>query len=231
MRDAIDSFNLSQITFLADKILAKYKQDKSYFEHYSPKFNQEFLKQFEENLNLLNHQLPSKTVQEHIFQLNNSIERAILNFDPLIKLTEIFIRRNYPITGLRIVDLPITDVKEALTKKCIWEIRRNSIRLLSQLESKLDDFIDHGFLSILIEDFQNLIKILNSLEADLAESTHQLGMLSDEYRQLDIRITDLINTIIESTPAVFGDDDSGKKEEYSIEKLITQAQFNRSEPQ
>lgn len=224
-------FNSSQIPVLADQILARYKQDKLYFEHYSPIFNQEFLNQFEENVNLLANQSPSGTMQDHIVELNGKIKRAILSFDPLIKLTEIYVRRNYPITGLRVADFSIANVKEALTKQCIWEIRRNCMRLISQLESKLDDFIDQGFLSILIGDFHHLISKLNGLEAELAESTHQLGILTDEYRQLDNHVKNLINTIIESTPAVFGDDDSGKKEEYSIEKLMTKSQFNRSEPQ
>jgi hypothetical protein len=95
----------------------------------------------------------------------------------------------------------------------------------------LEEFVDKGFLIILINDFRLLIKGLNDAETELADIIHQRNMITDEYLFADYQLKEYLETIIESTVAVFGDNAPDKREEYSLEKLMIQAQFKRTDTQ
>jgi hypothetical protein len=56
-------------------------------------------------------------------------------------------------------------------------------------------------------------------------------MISEEYLIVDNQVNDFLETIIESSRDVFGEHNSEKWSEYSIEKLMTNSQFKRSESQ
>jgi len=224
-------FNSSEIPILADRILDSYKRDKLYFEQYSPKFNQEFLVHLEEYVNCLIHRTSAETLQELFTHLNERIDELLASFNPLFSVIEMFLRRNCTLIGLRIADFNLNDVKEALSNRRIWVIQRNCLKLISHLENNLNDFIDKGFVLLMISNFRLLIKKLNELEDELAEMTHQQGMIADEHHYVDHQLMDLFMAILESTPVVFGNNDLAKLEEYSLEKLMMQAQFNRSDPQ
>ncbi len=231
MKQANSNFNASEMPILANRILSSFKRDRSYFEQYSQKFNYEFLNTFEEKVNTLINLADSQTFNGRISQTKEKIETIICNFDPLLEILQAYLRRNYPITGIRINDFRLFEVREVLNKKCVWEIRRSCQRLINRLEANIEDFIDKGFILVLISDFHFLIQKLNKMEDDLAEAIHLQGMVTDEFRYVDNQVIDLINTIIESTPAVFGEDDRAKRDDYEIEKMMIQTQFNRSDIQ
>ncbi len=231
MKRAGYRFNLTDIPIIADHILDKYKRDRSYFEHYSPRFNHEFLLRFEERVNSLTHLTQLQVLENGIIQVNNKIEGVINSFGPLLNVTETYLRCIPKVMGLRSVCFSLKELKEALNRQCVWEIQRSCLKIAGQLEVHLEEFLDKGFLIILLNDFRVLIKKLNDAETELADITHQRNMISDEYLYVDNQLKDLVETIVESTSGVFGEDDSDKREEYSIEKLMMQAQFKRTESQ
>ena len=224
-------YKSSEIPILADRILGSYKRDKSYFEQYSSKFNHEFLARFEEEVNFLIHYSNSQELKDVIIKSNEKIESLLANFSLMVNIMETFLRRNYPVTGIQVQNFNMKDVKESLNKGCIWEIQRNCKKLINQLEINLEEFIDKGFISVLISDVHILVRRLNDMEVELADLTHSQDMISDEYRYINSQLNDLLETIIESTPAVFGDNDAAKLEEYSVEKLLMQSQYRRNEVQ
>jgi len=231
MNKATYRFNSSEMPILADRILTNYKRDKSYFEQYSPKFNQEFLLRFEEKVNSLLHRKSSKIINDKIIQLNKKIEEFIPNFWPVLNITETFLRSGSKVTRLFVSDFSFNEVKDALNRKCVSEIQKSCLKLVGQLEFHIEEFVDKGFIIILLQNFYLLIDKLINLECELAELTHRHDLKSEEYLYIDHQVKDFIETIIESTPAVFGDNDAAKREEYSIEKLILQTQFNRGQTQ
>jgi len=224
-------FNSSEIPTLADRILANYKRDKCYFEQYSPKFNQEFLLRFEEKVNSLLHKKSSKLFNDKIIQTDKKIEEFITNLSQVLKITETFLRSGSKVTRLSVKDFSFAEVKEALGRRCVGEIKSSCLKLIRQLESHIEEFVDKGFIIILLQNFRWLIDKLINLECELAELTHRHDLISDESLFIDHQLKDFIETIIESTPAVFGDNDAAKREEYSIEKLMMRSQFNRGQTQ
>ena len=231
MNKATYRFNSLEMPTLADRILHNYKRDKFYFEQYSPKFNQEFLLRFEEKVNSLLHRKSSKIFNDKIIQLIKKIEEFIPNFSPVLNITETFLRNGSKITRLYVSDFCFNEVKDALNRRYVGEIQRSCLKLVRQLESHIDEFVDKGFIIILLQNFHLLIDKLIDLECELEELTHRHDLISDEYLFIDHQLKDFIETIIESTPAVFGDNDAAKREEYSIEKLMSQTQFNRGQTQ
>ena len=231
MNKAAYRFSSSEMPILADRILNNYKRDKSYFEKYSPKFNQEFLLRFEEKVNSLDHHMFSQSFNHRIIQSNKKIEEFITSFSPVLNITETFLRSGPKVTGLSVSDFSLNELKNALNRRCIGEIQRSCLKLVRQLESHIDEFVDKGFIIILLNNFRLLIDKLINLECELAKVAYRHDMISDEYLFIDHQLKDLIETIIESSPAVFGDSDTTKREEYSIEKLMIQVPFKRGKTQ
>jgi hypothetical protein len=231
MKRADYRFNLADIPVIADHILDKYKRDRSYFEHYSPRFNLEFLVRFEERVNSLTHLTPLQVLENGIIQVKNKIEGVISSFGPLLNITETYLRCIPKAMMIRSIRFSLKDLKEALNRQCIWEIQRSCLKIAGQLEMHLEEFLDKGFLMILLNDFHLLIKRLNDAETELADITHQCNIITDEYRFVDNQLKDLVETIIESTSGVFGENDTGKMDEYSVENLMIQSQFKRTDSQ
>lgn len=229
MNKAIYRFNSLEMPILADRILDNYKRDKSYFERYSPKFNREFLRRFEEKVNSLLHRKPSKVFNDKIIQADKKIEEFITNFSPVLNIAETFLRSGSKITRLYVSDFSFNEVKDALNRRCVGEIKRSCLKLVRQLESHIEEFVDKGFIIILLQNFRLLINQLINLECEFAELTHRHDLISDESLFIDHQLNDFIETIIESTPAVFGDTDAAKREEYSIEKLMLQTMLNKGQ--
>ena len=231
MKRAIFRFNSSEIPMLADQILHNYKRDKSYFERYSTKFNNDFLVRFEERVNALVNRKSHKTFNDRMVHLNKNIDLFISSFSPFLENIEIFLHRSTKVAAIRGSDFSFSEVNDALNRRCFSELKRSCLKLISQIELHTENFIDKGFILILIHNFRLFMSKMISLECELAELTHRHDQISDEYLFLDHQLKNFIETIIESTPAVFGDDDAAKREEYSIEKLMMQTQINRSQTQ
>ena len=231
MKRANYQFNLSEIPMLADQILHNYKRDKSYFEQYSAKFNTDFLVRFEERVNALGNRKSSKTFNDQIIHLNKNIDAFISSFSPFLETVEIFLLSSTKVAVLRRSNFNFSEVKGALNRRCLTELQRSCLKLISQIEVHIENFIDKGFILILIHNFRLFMSKLISLECELAELTHRHDLISDEYLFIDHQLKNFIETIIESTPAVFGDNDAAKMEEYSVEKLMMQTQINRGQTQ
>jgi hypothetical protein len=224
-------FNLENFPLFAERLLDNYKRDRLYFENYSSRFNHEFLVRFEERVNSLARHTPLQILENGIIQINNKIETIIYSFIPLLNITETFLRRVPGITGIRISNFSINEVREALDKRSVGEIQKSCHKIIRELELHLDEFLDKGFMLILLGDFNLLIKKLNQLEFELADISHRRNMIADEFLFADRQLKEFLDTIIESTPAVFGVNETDKIEEYSLEKLMMHAQFKRTECQ
>lgn len=224
-------FNLEKFPLFAEHLLDNYKRDRLYFENYSSKFNHEFLILFEERVNALAHHTPLKILENGIIQINNKIETIIYSFIPLLNITETFLRRVPRMTGIRIADFSINEVREALDTRSVWEIQKSCYKIIHELEYHLDEFLDKGFMFILLSDFHLLIKKLNQFELELADISHRYNMIADEFLFADRQLKEFLDIIIESTPAVFGVNQTNKMEDYSLEKLMMHAQYKRTECQ
>jgi hypothetical protein len=231
MNRAVYHFNLSEIPIVADRILNNYKRDRSYFEQYSSKFNHEFLVCLEEMVNSLVHLDPIQALENKIIQSNQTIEEIINSFSPLLNITETFLQSVPKAMELRVADLGLNEFREALSKRCVMDIQRSCLKLLNQLELLTDKFLDKGFILILLSNFHILIKKLSEMKSELEEVTHRHDMIAQVYLYVDNQLKDSLETIIESTPSVFKENDSAKREEYAIENLMVQAHFRRSDCQ
>jgi len=171
----------------------------------------------------------SKIFNDKIIQSDKKIEDFIANFSPVLNITETFLRSSSKVTRLHASEFSFNEVRVALKSRCVGEIKKSCLKLVGQLDSHIEQFVDKGFITILLQNFHLLIDQLINLECELAELTHRHDLISDESLFIDHQLNDFIETIIKSTPAVFGDNDAAKKEEYSIEKLMLQTQFNKGQ--
>ncbi|HZK97473.1 MAG TPA: hypothetical protein VFC67_24950 [Prolixibacteraceae bacterium] len=231
MKSANHHFSLSETPIIADHILCNYKRDRLYFEHYSPLFNNEFLIRFEENVNALVHLTPLQALEKEIVKKNDKIQIIINHFHPLLNITEALLQKIPDEPDFIAASLSLKQLREVLNKKCAWEIQKSCRNMVSELELLIEELIDKGFIIRILNDFHLLMQKLKDGESELAEVTHQHDMVANEYLLIDNQLEGYIETIFESTPAVFGENFSDKSEEYSIEKLMVHRQFIESESQ
>ncbi|MEI6677414.1 MAG: hypothetical protein WCL21_02335 [Mariniphaga sp.] len=231
MKEFTSHFNAIEIPVIASQILRNYKRDRSLFEQYSPKFNHEFLASFEEIVNNLTHPRPLTVLKKEITEKTEKIHVLISHFLPLISITEDLIRGTHGKKDFPVSDLRMLELKNSVNKNHVWEIQRSCRKIVSELELNMESIIDKGFLFRVLDDFNILLNQLKNAESELANLTHLHDMISEEYLIADNQINSFLETIIESSHDVFGEHNSKKRSEYSIEKLMTNAQFRRSESQ
>ena len=231
MKSANLRFSLSETPIIADHILCNYKRDRLYFEHYSPLFNNEFLIQFEENVNTLSHLRPLQALEKEAVKKTDQLQIIINHFRPLLNITEALLQKISDEPDFRTASLSLKQLREVLNKKCIWEIQKSCRNMVSELELLIEELIDKGFIIRILNDFHLLMQKLKDGESELAEVTHQHDMVANEYQIVDNQLEVYMDTIFKSTPAVFGENFSDKSEEYSIEKLMVHRQFIESESQ
>jgi len=224
-------FNLSETPIIADQILRNYKRDRSYFEYYSPIFDNEFLISFEEKVNDFNHLSQLQSLKNKISKSEEKTQTILTRFNPLLRNIEAFLRLVPKATRLPVAKFGLKDLREALNRRCLWEIQRSCRKMINEFELHLEKFIDRGFLSIILNDLHVLLEKLKKVESELADLTNQRDMIVYQYLTMNNQLEDIVETIIESTPAVFGENNADKREEYSIERLMTQAQYRRGESQ
>jgi hypothetical protein len=231
MKKVEHHFNLTGVPFIAGRILHNYKRDRSYFEHYSPIFNNKFLVSFEEKLEHLVHFIPNLTFDKGIVKPDEKIEVIIVCFGPLLEVAEAFLHSVPKASILPEMGINFNGLREALGRRCIAEIKGICIEIVSRFELHIEKFIDKGILSIILNDFRILIVKLKELDSELSNFARQSDMASDINLLDDNQLEDFVETIIASTPAVFGGQDISKREDYSIEKIMMQAQFRKSDRQ
>lgn len=231
MERADHHLNSTEIPIIANQVLRNYKRDRSYFEHYSPKFNYEFLLRFEEKVDTIVHLASEQALENEITKANEKIKMVIDHFNPLVAITEAFLHCVPKVKGLPIAHFSLNELRDALNRKCLWEIQRSCQKIVNEFEVHFEEFIDTGFLSIILNDFHLSLEKLKNAESELADITHLRDMIANEYLIVDNQVEYYIKTIIESTPKVFGENDAEKRVEYSIEKLMSQAQFLKGDIQ
>ena len=229
MKRADHHLNLAETPIIADRILRNYKRDRSFFEHYSPKFNNEFLVHFEEKVDRLFHLTPLQVLEKEVAEKTEKILIVINHIRPLVNITEVLLLKAAYEPGLSDVNLSINQLRESLNKKSVWEIQRNCRRIVNQLEFHIEELIDKGFILRILDDYYLLIGKLKKCEIELADVTHRRDMIANEYLMVNTQLKDVVETIIESIPDALGENNTDKRDEYSIEKLMIQAQFRRSE--
>jgi len=213
---------------IADRILQNYKRDRYYFEHYSPKFNSEFLVHFEEKVDTLLRLTPLQELEKEIAEKNEKIQIIIHHFQPLLKITEALLQRATEKQHLIGANLSLNQLRESVNKKCICEIQKNCRKMVSELDLHVDDLIDKGFILRILDDFYLLMEKLRNCETELAEVTLRYDIIANEHLLVNSQLEDVVEAIIESIPAVLGENNTDKRDEYSIEKIMMQAQFMRS---
>lgn len=224
-------FNLLEAPRIADRILRNYKRDRSYFEHYSPKFDNDFLTSFEEKVDTLTHLTPLQTLENEIAKKDEKIQILISHFRPLLNVTEDLLRRGAEELNLPVANFNLNELRESLKHKCVWEIQKNCRKMVHELEPHIEELLDKGFILRILNDFQVLMAKLKNAEWELAVARHQHDMMADEYLLIDNQLKGFVETIIQSTPEVFGESNADKMEEYSLERLMVQDQFMRGERQ
>ena len=229
MKMADHRFNLTETPIIADQILRNYKRDKSYFEHFSPKFDHEFLVKFEEKVDTLAHLTPLQVLKNEIAKKDENIKIIINHFRPLLNITEALLQRVATAQNLPVANSGLNELRESLNRGNTGEIQKNCRNMISKLELRIDELIDKGFILRILNDFHLLTVKLKNAESELADVTHQYNMNTDKYLMIDNQLEDFVEPIIESIHVVFGENDADKKEEYAIAKLMTHAQFMRSE--
>jgi hypothetical protein len=224
------SFNPIETPIIADLILRNYKRDKSYFEHFSPKFNNNFLVKFEEKVDSL---VDLTRLQVYELEITEKIRVIINHFRPLINITAAMLLNAPYFKNLPVIKLGLNRLTESLNRRHPWEIQKNCLKLISELESCIEEFIDKGFILKVLTEFHLLLERLSNCESKLADLSHQRIFKSDEYHKTNAQIynqlEDFVKTIIESTPAVFRGNNIEKRSDYSIEKLMAQSRFIQSE--
>lgn len=224
-------FHLIEAPVIADQILKNYKRDRLYFEQYSTKFDDKFLILFEEMVHTLFHLTPLQELKKEIEEMNEKILIVINHFLPLLNITEALMQKATNIPSLSDINVYLNQLKESVNNKCAWEIQRNCRKLVDEMELRVDELIDKGFVVRILNDFYQLMGKLKKCEVDLADVTHHHDMVATEYLLVTNQLADVLETIVESVPAALGEHDSAKREEYSIEKIMMQTQFLRSESQ
>ena len=224
-------FNLSETPIIADQVLRNYKRDRSFFEYYSPIFDNKFLISFEEKVNAFVHLSQLQLLKSKISKTEEKTQTILARFNPLLRNIDAFLRIVPKATRLPVAKLGLTELRDALNRKCLWEIQRSCRKMISEFEFHLEKFIDRGFLSIILNDLHVLVEKLKYVESEMSDLTNHRDMIVYQYLTINNQLEDIVGTIIDSTSAVFGENNTDKREEYSIEKLITQAQYRRGENQ
>ena len=224
-------FDPSEMPTIADQILRNYKHDRSYFEHYSPKFDQVFLNRFEEKVDTLVHHPFLQAFENEIAKTNEKIMLLISHVEPLINLTEALLKRVPKISNIPVSNFDFDALRGAISLESIGEIKRSCYKIISEFNRHLEKFIDLGFVSILLSDFQVLSDKLRDAESELAELTHQYNLIAHEFIMVDHQLNDILETILNSNAAVFGQNNPDKTEEYSVEKIMLHAQFIKTRTQ
>lgn len=172
-------FNSTENQLIVCQIFQNDKPDRRSFGHYSQRFDTEFLIGYEGNVNPL-HSNPLYTLENEIFKKDEKIKIIISHFSPLLDLTEAFLHlNNHNIRKLQVTNFSLNELRKALNKKCLWEIRRNCLKIISELEQHIDEFIDKGCLSIILINFNLLIGKLKDIELEFADATRQQDMNAD----------------------------------------------------
>jgi hypothetical protein len=217
------SFNLPETSFLVDRILRNYKRDRNYFEHYSPKFDHDFIVGFEEKVETLIHPTPLQLLENEILKKTEKMQITINHFRPLLDITEVLLQKVADEPCLQVAGLSLNQVRESLSRQCSSEIQKSCRQMISELELCIDELIDKGFIMRILNDFHLLIEKLKNCETELTNVTRQYNMIAGEYELVNTQVEEYIETIITATPAVFGELYSDKREEYSIDHLMMQA--------
>ena len=215
-------FNLPETSFLANQILRNYKRDRNYFEHYSPKFDHDFIVSFEEKVESLVHPIPLQVLENEILKKTEKMQVTINHFRPLLNITEVLLQKIADEPCLRVAGLSLNQVRESLNRQCSSEIQKCCQQMICELELCIDELIDKGFIMRILNDFHQLTEKLKNCETELTHLTRQYEMTASKYELVNTQVEDYVETIIMATPAVFGELNIDKREEYSIDKLMKQ---------
>jgi len=215
-------FNLPETSLLADRILRNYKRDRNYFELYSPKFDHDFIVSFEEKVETLIHPTPLQVLENEILKKTEKIKITINHFRPLLNITEVLLQKVADEPCLRVAGLSLNQVRESLDRQCSSEIQKSCRKMICELELCIDELIDKGFIMRILNDFHLLTEKLKNCESELTNLNRQYEMIASKYELVNTQVEDYVETIIMASPAVFGELNIDKCEEYSIDKLMTQ---------
>ena len=172
-------FNSTEDQLIAGHILRNDKSDRASFGYYTQNFDTEFSIGSEKKINTL-YPNSSQASENETTKKDEKIKIIIISFNPLLDLSEAFLRRNHHnIVNLQVMNFSLKELRSALNRKCLWEIRRNCLKIISELEQHLDEFIDKGCLSIILSNFNLLIRKLSDDESEFAETINHQDMKAD----------------------------------------------------
>ena len=218
MEDQKFKFTATQI--IADQILQKYKRDRHYFEHYSPKFDHEFLVDFEKKVETLVRLTPLQAIENVMMEKDEKIQIVISHFHPLLYITEAYLRCIPKVTGVPVTDFSLDALRDAVNRKCVLDIEKSCRKIIYEFEEHIEEFIDRGFLSIILNDFRVLTEKLKNEELEFVDITNQRQIIANEFQLINNQLEGFVKAVVEVMPVVFGEGYLEKKEEYSFEELV-----------
>jgi hypothetical protein len=172
-------FNSTEDQPIAGQTVRNDKRDRPSFRYYTQNSDTEFPISSEKKINTL-YPNSLQASENETTKNDEKIKIIISRFNPLLDLSEAFLRRNHHnIVNLQVMNFSLKELRNALDRKCLWEIRRNCLKIISELERHIDEFIDKGCLSIILSNFNLLIRKLSDDECELADAINHQDMKAD----------------------------------------------------
>ncbi len=180
MKSTDHIFNPTENQLIAGQILGNDKRSKPSFGYYARKFDAGFSIGSEKKINTLYPKSLEASEDDEITKKDEKIKAIISHFSPLLDLTEAFLRRNHHnAINLQVMNFSLKELRSALNRKCLWEVRRSCLKIINELEQHINEFIDKGCLSIILTNFNLLIGKLRDAESELADTARQQDMVAD----------------------------------------------------
>ncbi len=159
-------FKPTDIPVFTNQIPGKPMNDLSYFQHYFPKYYNKLQVHYEERTDWMAQLTTLHAIEKQIAKTNEKIKLIINHFGPLLDITEAFLRSVPKRRRLPIENFRLNELREAIVRRSVESIQRNCSQLISEFEAHNDEFIDKGFLSIILNDFQLLMYKLKNAETE-----------------------------------------------------------------
>ncbi len=210
---------LRETCIVADQILQKYKHDRSYFESNSQEFDKEFLVEFEKKVKTLVRLTPLQAIGNVLMEKDEKIQIVINYFYPLIYITEAYLRCIPKVTGVPVTNFSLDALRDAVNRKCALDIERSCRNIINEFEEHIEEFIDLGFLSIILTDFHVLTDILEKKELELVDIVIQRCMFANDLKILNNPFESFVKDNVKANPVVFVESYLNR-EEYSFEELV-----------
>lgn len=152
----------------ADQVLNSLPSERSYFEHYFRQYNDQFLTRNEERAVISDQLTTLPAIEKQLARIDEKIKVIINHLGPLLDITESFLRSIPKRRRLSNETFRLNELRDAIPGRSVEEIQKNCSHLIRELEGHADEFIDQGFLSIILNDYQLILNKLKNASTERA---------------------------------------------------------------